>query len=707
MQAEREYTRKVQQRLIQLMNEEQELSGRHEESIMMILEDAWDELRLRPTAISPEELQQLASEVNRFTLRKQFAKTQAQQARQMLMRPFFARVDFLEDGESEQDKIVIGRYSLPDGRGGFYVYDWRAPICGLYYDALPGKASFESPSGRISGEMTLKRQYRMERGQLVYYVDTSLSIDDSMLLEILSSSASGHMHDIVSTIQRDQNAVIRASEDKVVCVVGSAGSGKTSVAMHRAAYLMYRRRDALSANRVQILSPSPAFSEYISNVLPELGEENIQAVTLHELTERVLGRRVEHPIGQVNALLETYPELRRESVGWKCGLSFQNRLDSLAARIEAQGFDFSDIRVQDDLFITGEALSQMYAGELKLLSPAQRLERMRATLVTRMESWISRKLQKLEEALKHELRGHALRSAKEKAAAQMRDSIEAQMDAQLIIQPEKLVDLCLADAPLSLQKARRDNREVELVWWEDALAEAYLIVRLGFVQPDRSIYHLLIDEAQDYWETALSLLNAYYPNAKVTLLGDPMQRTNPGLPECEPERWGACFGVQNAPMYTLNRCYRSTQSIAEFCARLLPKNASPKAFGREGAPVVAEAYSLDRLKELIAEYRSSGAVSVAVVTRTQGQADALSQQLDQIYRLDGNAQDITYETSDSVVACYQLTKGMEFDAVIVVWPYAFLTQGERRRIYTACSRALHRLALLADERLLSELEIVP
>ncbi|MGN1005795.1 MAG: ATP-binding domain-containing protein, partial [Aristaeellaceae bacterium] len=220
------------------------------------------------------------------------------------------------------------------------------------------------------------------------------------------------------------------------------------------------------------------------------------------------------------------------------------------------------------------------------------------------------------------------------------------------------------------------------------------------------VYHLLVDEAQDYTETELALLHAYFPNARVTLLGDPMQRTCPGLSACVPENWGECFEAKDAPVFKLTRCYRSTLPIARLCNALLPGGDRLNPFGREGEmPLVAQ-YSEQLLKDSLKRLRGQGYGSIAVITRSQSQADSLSAKLDNVYRLDGGEADLNYESTDNVVGCYHMVKGMEFDAVIVVWPDVELDDAERRRLYTACSRALHSVSLLGGGKLIQELGIV-
>ncbi|MBR6891136.1 MAG: hypothetical protein IKN05_09115, partial [Clostridia bacterium] len=186
LHGEQAYTARVQQLLLALIERAQVISVDHLQSIHAIVADAWEDLRVKPTALSEEDLEQLSAEVDRFVVRRQFADSMAERSRRMLMKPFFARVDFQEDGTAAAERIVIGLYSLKDEKGELLVHDWRAPVCSLYYDAMPGEAAYQSPSGEIRGRLTLKRQYRMEQGRLVYYVDTLLSIDDSMLLDILS-----------------------------------------------------------------------------------------------------------------------------------------------------------------------------------------------------------------------------------------------------------------------------------------------------------------------------------------------------------------------------------------------------------------------------------------------------------------------------------------------------------------------------------------
>ena len=702
LREEQAYTARVQQLLLALIEQARVISTDHLQSIQAIVADAWEDLRVKPTALSEEDLEQLSAEVDRFVVRRQFADSLAQRSERMLMNPFFARVDFAEDGGAPE-RIVIGLYSLKDEKGELLVHDWRAPVCSLYYDAMPGPAKYDSPSGEIAGNLTLKRQYRMENGRLLYFVDTSLSIDDSMLLDILSGATSRHMRQIVATIQAEQNAAIRQDDARVVSVVGGAGSGKTSVAMHRAAYLLYRRRDVLDASKIMILSPSTAFSEYVSGVLPQLGEENIRARTLREVVEGVLGRKVEKPYRQLEALLDAGGALRRQSVGFKGGADFLGLLERYARDFAAYGPDFRDVRMDRQVLICRDELTRMYRNELYLLSPAQKLQRMAATLQTRLEGWEEKLYRQYEKSYAGKYGQRELRQMSNIAVAQRLQPVRAQLRQMLEPSGHDLLRRAMRGAPKQLVDALYDNRAAGVTWWEDAVAEAYLLAKLGFSAPDKQIYHLLVDECQDYSDTALALLGCHYPNARVTLLGDPKQRTTPGMEACDPSRWGACFGMPDAPVFPLTRCYRSTKPIAELCNRILPEGEAVEPFGREGAEPLVARYSEALLRQTVDAFRAADHRSIAVITRSQSQADSLSTKLDRVYRLDGGEADLNYETGDNVVACYHLTKGMEFDAVVVVWPEVELTQDERRRLYTAASRALHALAVLGGDGVVREM----
>ena len=377
LEQERAYLARVQQIMLSVIENSREIADEHISSIRQLLNDAWEELRQKPTALSEQDMQQIAGEVDRYLARKAFNDDVARRYERILMTPYFARVDFQEEGSEIRERIVIGLYSLYGPDSQLLVHDWRAPVCSLYYDSLPGKVSYVSPSGEIRGTMSLKRQYKMEDGKLKYYVNTQVSIEDDLLLDILSGATQHRIRQIVSTIQAEQNRAIRYGNEKLLSVVGSAGSGKTSVAMHRIAFLMYRYRDRLEAGRILIVSPSNSFSEYISTVLPELGEENAPTITLYKLVTGIVPGRVEKPLAQTEVLLEKRSKLRRQSVRYKSGLDFKRIVELFAREYSRVGPEFKDIKLDDAVLIRRDELERMYRSDFVEMQPALRLERIR------------------------------------------------------------------------------------------------------------------------------------------------------------------------------------------------------------------------------------------------------------------------------------------------------------------------------------------
>ena len=691
---ERAYTMRVQQILSAVLMSIEDRVTFKEDSIRMILADAWDELRMKPTALSPQELDQLTIEVDRFMAQRNMAINRGASYRKMLSNPFFARIDFEEPGEPPE-KIVIGLYSLRDPGGDILVHDWRAPICSLYYDAIPGEVSFNSPSGPISGQMTLKRQYCIEGGQLKYFVDTDYSVNDSMLLDVLAGSTSAHMRQIVSSIQSEQNRVIRSDQARVMSVTGGAGSGKTSVAMHRAAYLLYHHRDALTAKSICVLSPTNAFIEYISSVLPDLGEENTQAMTLTAVIERVLGKKIEKPVQQYEALIQSGGALRRRSVSWKAGPQIIEALDAAVERLTYQGPAFEDIIMDGRILFKADRMRQMYGEDMKLLSAAQRLQRIRLMIESRLEDIEKALYPVYEKQMIDSYKRQELVFATKLAIAQKLRPIRAQIKSMLSFDPALLYAEALRDAgaPEELITAAEENAQAGLIWHEDAAPMAYLRLRLGSCRPDDQILTLLVDEAQDYTDIALKLMQIYFPKASVTLLGDPNQRTLPGLPPCDPARWGSLFGEDDAPCMHLTRGYRSTLEIAAYCASFLDDDAQAgEPIGRHGPAPTHEAYHIDALRSRVGDWLNTGMKRVAIVTASQREATRLADQIKGSFLLTGDINEL--EDKGVTIGCINLMKGLEFDAVAVVWDMSgAAAQDERRRLYTACSRALHELAI--------------
>lgn len=315
--------------------------------------------------------------------------------KRLLPSPYFGRIDFKEDGFSFDEQIYIGVSSFVDGDGiDFLVYDWRSPIASMYYDHVPGAAAYETPGGSVTGNMTLKRQYQIRGGQLQHVFDTSVTIGDELLQQVLGKGADTQMKSIVATIQKEQNAIIRNDKTPMLIVQGAAGSGKTSAALQRVAYLLYKHRDKLRADQIVLFSPNPMFNSYVSTVLPELGEENMQQTTMQEYLMYWLEStfRLENPFDQIEYVLTSTHsqgyEARLSGIQYKASEAFLQALQGYARWLGKEGMLFRDIVFRDQTLITAEQMaSQFYSYDTSIRLPNR---------VALLQEWLLKQLASLE-----------------------------------------------------------------------------------------------------------------------------------------------------------------------------------------------------------------------------------------------------------------------------------------------------------------------
>ncbi|WP_435171884.1 RNA polymerase recycling motor HelD [Paenibacillus glycanilyticus] len=307
--------------------------------------------------------------------------------------PYFGRIDFKEDGLNEAEQVYIGLSSFLASDGmNFLVYDWRTPIASLYYDYSPGPASYATPGGQIKGNMELKRQYQIKDGELLNFFDASVTIGDSMLQQVLGQGANNQMKSIVATIQKEQNAIIRNDTSRMLIVQGVAGSGKTSAALQRAAYLLYKHRERLTADQIVLFSPNPMFNSYVSTVLPELGEENMQQTTFQEYLDYWLGAamKLEDPFEQIEYVLTQESavgyEARVDGIRYKASEAFLIALQKYAGWLSKEGMLFKSIRFRDRELITSKQLYEQFYGYDASVRLANR--------IILLQEWVLKELRK-------------------------------------------------------------------------------------------------------------------------------------------------------------------------------------------------------------------------------------------------------------------------------------------------------------------------
>ncbi|HZG56561.1 RNA polymerase recycling motor HelD [Paenibacillus sp.] len=695
------------------------------------------------------QLTQQAQELSQHATSYRLAQGRGEQLERALSTPYFARFDFREAGAAADEAIYIGTMSIADEvTHEVVVYDWRAPVAGMYYDFGPGPASYRAPDGEVRGEMTLKRQFVIRGGKLLAAFDTGVTIGDEMLQRMLGGHADEKMKSIVTTIQREQNRVIRETDHRYVFVQGAAGSGKTSAALQRVAYLLYKYRQTWEAEQLVLFSPNDVFNDYVSNVLPELGEDAIPQTTFYDYVWRRLRHAgdVEHPYDQLEVLLsaggrEDEPSLRREGIRAKSSLSFAEAIDAYAKTLGERGAAFRPLLRGQKVVVEAAELERMFYVEFAKLRPPLRLAAMKERLLERLKELEGKRAVALYRkwikeptylGTEQELKRLGLAKAR-KAYAPVREqaSTFAFVDVTETYlrmlrafaasgeRPEGAAvgwDELLRDTEARLRPAAADDADDDTaspsaaserrIPYEDAVPMLYLLEALHGASRMNRIRHVVVDEAQDYTPLQWAYLRRLFPNAGFTAVGDANQAIH-GV-ESEEGHLSSLplFPREETVVIRLKKSYRSTRQIVAFAAAMLPGAEDVEPFERDGPPpelvVAPEGFGPDDYAELAAEriraLQADGYASIAVIGKTAAESEEAHRRLG---ALGIAAARIRKETTSFpagiVVLPSYLAKGLEFDAVIV-WDAgreAYGREEERKLLYTVCTRALHRLVLLA------------
>lgn len=595
--------------------------------------------------------------------------------------PYFGRIDFTES--SERNTIYIGIYSFFDERTGKnLIYDWRAPISSMFYDFELGAAWYQTPSGRIGGEIELKRQYRIRDGRMEFMIENDVNIHDEVLQKELSKAADDKMKTIVATIQRDQNAVIRNEASPVIIIQGVAGSGKTSIALHRIAFLLYRFRGSIAAKDVLIISPNKVFADYISNVLPELGEEQIPEVGIDELAQDLLENkfRFQTFFQQVAFLLETHDQGFIERVRFKSDFEFLRKLNQYLIYLENNFFQPQDLRIGNTVvpspFIHERFKSHHRIPLLKripqVVKDIQQFLRSRTDLPAGARS----------------LHGQAGRKLTGQEKARIWEAVPRMIKVSNILEIYKEFYVWLGKPELFHMISGN------ILEYSDVFPLIYCRIRMEGIQSLDNVKHLLVDEMQDYTPVQYSVLSRIF-KCKKTILGDITQAVNP-YSGSSPEGIHQVF--PQAEIIKLLRSYRSTFEITRFTQRIF-NNPDLIALERHGPePVIrrfeSDAEEMEEITRLIEVFRSSVYHSMAIIAKTHQQSKVLFNALKPtgVHLLKA---DSTSLKAGVVVTTAHLAKGLEFDEVVVPFVTArnYHTQVDQRMLYIACTRAMHRLTL--------------
>ena len=736
----------------QISKLEEETSQRRDE-VIHIRKHFWDEVKVNldtfdDTLETIIGLRQEAQALSVSQSTHRHASKRLSVLRRMEKIPYFGRIDFLEEETSEQEQIYIGISTLTDPSGEhFLIYDWRAPISSVYYDYQPGPAQYITPGGVIEGVLEKKWQYLIRDGVLESMFDTSLTIGDEILQKVLGKGTDKHMHNIVATIQQDQNRIIRHDSGRLLIVHGAAGSGKTSAAMQRIAYLLYKYREQINADQIILFSPNSMFNSYVSNVLPELGEENMQQVTFQEYLDHRLGKEfeVENPYGQLEYVLtgEKTPSYKSRIAGiqFKASTQFFEAIKSYRESLELSGMIFKGIRFKGKSIVTAEEITEKFYSSDTSLRFHNRLEKLKdwllqklkeAEKVERTKPWVQEEIELLSNEQYHKIHTYLA----EKRGFKEEDIADYEMEPkaltsfmvrrkfkhlrnairkftfvdikgiykQLFADPLYIKALMDGETPdeweniCTLTKEMLDEGNL---FYEDATP--FLLLKeliLGF-QTNSSIKHIVVDEAQDYSPFQFEFLKRLFPWAKMTVLGDFNQAIFAHASEMVNfDTLTSLYGLDETEVITMARSYRSTKPIIEFTRGLIAGGERIIPFDRDGEkPVLTQLSNHTELHQSItakvAELQSLGNHSIAIICKSSKESfeayEALSS-IDNIKLLKVGSTE--YEQGVVVIPSY-LAKGIEFDAVIIynASEQVYGDESLRRLFYTACTRAMHYLQL--------------
>ncbi len=612
--------------------------------------------------------------------------------KKMLLKPYFGRIDFLEAEEINPEKIYIGLSSLSDNEFNQYIYDWRSPIASVFYDnEMVGKCSYNAPNGEIKGKMLLKRQYKIEDGILLAAFDNSMAIDDSILRDVLSDDSSEKMKSIVNSLQKEQNQAIRDISSSVLIIEGPAGSGKTSIALSRIGFLLYRFKDSLKSEDIIIFSPSDVFSNYISDVLPELGENNVLQTGFSDYMNKFIieFKKVETYIKFIERIYNNKNSISNEFIKIKMDASFVKVINKYI-EMYTNSFKLNNVSLDKKFGFNSEQLDNLYHKEFSIYFPVFRLRK--------ISNYIQMKYthQSTEKYKKKELESFVDSKLKlpfdfVEFIVQMYDN----KDFKLLLKKEY--------PKLNIEefvKKNQDNFKNDTLLYEDAIILSYIKGKLEGFAIDKRIKQVVIDEAQDYTEMQYIILKQVFANAKFTILGDANQSINPLLQYDSLDQIQKVYNNDNSTTIKINKVYRNTKEINTYCNEILGLN-NENAINRTGEDVISELFenvkdSYINILKFIKDNQQYK--NIAIITEN----DKINSDICK-FLVKNEINHKTYnkfeENTNLHVLPVYYAKGIEFDSVLAYTkkdPYE--NNGDKKMFYVACSRALHKLHTMCKNK---------
>lgn len=607
--------------------------------------------------------------------------------------PYFGKVNFKDNGYAEQ--IYIGRYGLtPEGSFEPAIVDWRAPVASLFYKGRLGETFYKSPNGEIPVDILARRQILVKKGKLEGYFDSDVDVKDDILQMILSSNAGEKLRDIVMTIQNEQDEIIREERMKVLVVNGVAGSGKTTIALHRVAYLLYNFREQLG-NKVLMLGPNDIFIDYIGDVLPTLGESNINQQTFLNFAIKEIGlnEKVEDITDYLEEVLNGNEEIINQ-IKYKSGEEFINILDAKCEELEKNYFNINSVNFFDEEIISIKEINDLFENYYKYMPLFRRSQKIKRIIIEKLKD----KRDELVRNLNFEVK-EKLSSLTQEQLIIEQNNIEFQRKIRIreivreLMNQKKILSTWIDNE--NIIDIYKEFTNIKVLSYLDLPAILYLMIKLDGKKCSQEIKHIVIDEAQDYSMLEFIVLKELSGCKSYTIVGDANQRLIKIEEEPAMLKLKSLFGgfVKN---YSLNKSYRSTFQIMEYASKLLNEN-SIVPFVRKGKYDVEEINIkdeddlIDTILETLEDYEDENYANIAIITKDKQQLKKISPELKKFTKiLSFDKKDVIYRGGKVIIPSYY-AKGLEFDGVIVV---NFDDKTDNLVKYIMATRALHRLKII-------------
>jgi len=724
---EHEWLQKVFNEAQKQFDEKHNLREKFKSDAIKIQRELWEDVGAVSVNNGLEQIVDFMQSINAMKIQKrshEFTRNLEKKYERILFSPYFARMDFVEKGEERTEKCYIGISNLINDNFDFLVYDWRAPISSMFYDYEIGEANYKCPEGTVEGKLTLKRQYKIDNGKIKYMFDSNLKIDDEVLQDILSKNTDKKMKAIITTIQKEQNKVIRNEEFKNLIVQGPAGSGKTSVALHRIAYLLYKHRDKITPQNIVVFSPNDIFNEYISNVLPELGEDNMCQTTFKEYMDKALDSELnkETYSEMMEYILvskkEAEYQIRINNIKFKASMEFIDILKRYVALQEKMEGNFANIIFRGNLIISSGELEELFFKDYIKLPLKRRLQKIRERILFLLKPYEEHRIEEVADELKNSGSYIDKTEIMENGTAMVKNDLKEIYNEINRITEFNLLDIYkklfenleffLRDSNIEYNKKKigeiknytLEKLKANKFNYEDQLPLLYLKGALGDLPKTSEIKYVIIDEAQDYSPLQYEIFYQLFNHANTTILGDLNQSINPFMNVGDYDNISHIFPEDNTCIINLTKSYRSTMEITKFSRRLLKKEISVECVERSGdEPLLIGFLDKEAIKEKLIKdikiYKEQDYKSIGIITRTAKEANEVYNFLKDKINVRAIIKDDDEYVNNTLIIPAYLAKGLEFDVVLIynAGDENYSCEEERLLLYTACTRALHVLCV--------------